>query len=72
MAKKTRRRFTPEKKFNIVKQVLGKARTFLEVSEVYGIHPNQYYSWQTDFFEAALNGFARNHRDGQKLPRIEH
>lgn len=57
MTKRKRRHFTPEEKFNIVKQVLSKARTVSEITEEYGVHPNQYYRWQGEFFEAALNGF---------------
>lgn len=57
MSKKTRRQFTPEEKFNIVKQVLSKAKTVTELSDEYNIHPNQYYRWQNEFFESALLGF---------------
>ena len=57
MTKRKRRRFTPEEKYNIVKQVLSKARTVSEITDEYGIHPNQYYRWQAEFFESALNGF---------------
>jgi transposase-like protein len=53
MAKRKRRRFSPEEKFNIVKQVLSKAKTVSEISEEYDIHPNQYYQWQKDFFNGA-------------------
>lgn len=54
---KKRRRFSPEEKFNIVKQVLSKAKTVTEISDEFDIHPNQYYKWQNEFFEAALDGF---------------
>jgi transposase-like protein len=57
MTKRKRRHFAPEEKFNIVKQVLSKARTVSEITEEYGVHPNQYYRWQAAFFESALNGF---------------
>jgi transposase-like protein len=57
MTKRKRRHFIPEEKFNIVKQVLGKARTVSEITEEYGVHPNQYYRWQSEFLESALNGF---------------
>lgn len=57
MSKRTRKHYTPEEKFNIVKQVLSKARTVSEISEEYGIHTNQYYRWQNEFLESALNGF---------------
>ena len=57
MSKSKRRHFSPEEKFNIVKQVLSKAKAVTEISEEYGIHPNLYYRWQGEFFEAALSGF---------------
>jgi len=57
MSKRKRRNFSPEEKFNIVKQVLSKARTVSEISEEYNIHPNQYHRWQSEFLENALSGF---------------
>jgi transposase len=56
MSKIKRRKFTAEEKFNIVKQVISKAKTVSEISEEYSIHPNLYYKWQNEFFESALNG----------------
>jgi transposase-like protein len=56
MIKRKRKRYTPEEKFNIVKQVLSKARTVSQITEEYGVHPNQYYRWQKEFFESALTG----------------
>ncbi len=66
MSKNKRRRFRPEEKFEIVKQVLSKARTVSEVSDEYNIHPNQYYKWQGEFFEGALNGFKEKSRGRTK------
>ncbi len=66
MSKNKRRRFNPEEKFEIVKQVLSKARTVSEVSDEYNIHPNQYYKWQSEFFEGALNGFKEKSRGRTK------
>jgi transposase len=57
MSKIRRRKYSAEEKFGIVKQVLSKAKTVSEISDEYGIHPNQYYRWQGEFFESALNGF---------------
>lgn len=57
MSKIKRRKFTAEEKFGIVKQVFAKAKTVSEISDEYGIHPNQYYRWQGEFFEGALNNF---------------
>ena len=57
MSKKKRRHFSPEEKFNIVKQVLSKSKTVSEISAENSINQNLYYKWQADFFEAALSGF---------------
>jgi transposase-like protein len=57
MSKIRRRKYSAEEKFGIVKQVLSKAKTVSEISDEYGIYPNQYYRWQGEFFESALNGF---------------
>lgn len=57
MSKIKRRKFTAEEKFGIVKLVLAKAKTVSEISDEYGIHPNQYYRWQGEFLEGALNNF---------------
>ena len=57
MSKKKRRRFKPEEKFKIVKEVISKARSVSEICEECDIHPNQIYKWQKDFFESALEGF---------------
>ena len=56
MSKKKRRRFKPEEKFKIVKEVVSKTRTVTEICDEYRIHPNQFYKWQKEFFESALEG----------------
>jgi transposase-like protein len=38
MSKKKRRHFSPEEKFNIVKQVLSKAKTVSEIADEYSIN----------------------------------
>jgi transposase len=57
MSKIRRRKYSAEEKFGIVKEVVSKAKTVSEISDEYGIHPNQYYRWQGEFFESALSGF---------------
>jgi len=57
MSKRKRRRFKPEEKFKIVKEGVTKARSVSEICDEYGIHPNQFYKWQKEFFESALSGF---------------
>ncbi len=57
MNKKKRRRFKPEEKFKIVKEGISKARSVSEICDEYDVHPNQFYKWQKEFFESALEGF---------------
>jgi len=67
MTKKKRRKFSAEEKFNIVKQVLSKAKSVSEITAEYGVHPNQFYRWQGEFFEAALNGFREKSQGRTKI-----
>ena len=57
MSRKKRKRFKPEEKFNIVKEVVSKTKSVTEIFDEYGIHPNQFYRWQKEFYESALEGF---------------
>lgn len=55
--RRSRKRFTAEKKFEIVKLVISKSKTVSEISKEYDIHPNQFYTWQKEFYDSALSGF---------------
>jgi len=57
MSKKKRKRYKPEEKFKIIKEGVTKTRSVSEICEEYGIHPNQFYKWQKEFFDSALDGF---------------
>lgn len=69
MSKKTdRRKFTPKEKFETVKQVITKAKAVSEICAERGVHVNQYYRWQKDFFDAALERFIEG-KPGRKSTR---
>ena len=53
----TRRQFTAEQKYKVVKEVLTTDSTVSEVCKKYGIGTNLYYRWQQTFLESALIGF---------------
>ena len=53
MAKKTRRRFSSEEKANAVRSHLIDKRKISEIADELGIHPNQFYKWQSELFENA-------------------
>jgi len=53
MAKKTRRRFSSEEKAKAVRSHLIDKRKVSEIADELGIHPNQFYKWQSELFENA-------------------
>jgi transposase-like protein len=61
-----RRKFSAEEKFKTVKLVLSGAKKVSDICEELDIHPNQYYKWQSVFFENALTGFQDNARGRTK------
>lgn len=66
----SRRKFTAEEKYEMVKEVLSKAKSVSEICREHNIHPNQYYRWQRNFLEGALEGF-RGRTESKKLKRLE-
>ena len=54
--KATRRKFTAEKKIQIVIEGLRNEISVNELCRREGIHPTQYYKWSKDFLEAGKNG----------------
>jgi len=59
MSGSTRRQFSTEQKFKIVKEALTTNSSVSEVCKKYGIHASQYYRWQDVFFEGAMENFNR-------------
>jgi transposase len=59
MQGRQRRRYTHEQKFQIVKEALTTDTTIADVCKKYAVVPSQFYRWQEDFFEGALNGLER-------------
>jgi len=52
-----RKRFSSEEKFKIVKEHLTTRTPISELAKKYGMTPQSFYSWQEQFFDAALAGF---------------
>lgn len=63
MNQSTRRRFSTEQKFKIVKETLTTDTNISDICKKYGIHASQYYKWQDVFFEGAMENFNRK-KDG--------
>ena len=69
-----RRRFSPEKKFEIVKEVLVGKVHVSEVCRKYNIDVRQYYSWQKKFLEGAYEAFknsATGHKRKEQSKEVE-
>ena len=54
----TKKRFTPEQKVIILRELLENKLSISQVAEKYGIHVNDIYSWKKKLFENATAIFA--------------
>ena len=62
MESSTRRRFTTEQKYKIVKEVLTTDTTVAEICRKHSISASQFYKWQESFFEGARVGLEAKKR----------
>ena len=53
-----RRRFTPEQKIAYLREHFEKNIPVPDICEKHRIHPNQFYRWKKEFFEAAVEIFS--------------
>ena len=67
-----RRRFSPEKKVEILREHLKNKVPISELSQKYGLHPTLFYRWETELFEGGVDIFSglRSKRNG-KEPAVE-
>jgi putative transposase len=63
---KQRRKFTPQQKFEIVKEGLLSGAHISEVCRRHGISTVTYYDWQTKFFNGAISGLKPKSRNLKK------
>jgi transposase-like protein len=49
-----RRNYTPEQKYKIVKEQLTTKTGIAEITKKYGISSSNFYRWQEEFFNGAL------------------
>lgn len=54
-----RKQFTPQQKVAIVRRHLIEKVPVSDLCDELGIHPNQYYNWQKQFFENGSAAFER-------------
>jgi len=53
-----RKRYSPEMKVRILREHLEQNVSVADVCEKYRIHPNQFYRWKKELFEAAVELFS--------------
>jgi len=63
-----RRRFSPEKKVEILRERLKNDVPLSEICKKYDIHPNQFYRWEKRFFEGGIEVFS-NKKERKKETR---
>lgn len=56
---KSRRHYTPDQKFKIVKEQMTTRTSVSEICKKYDISPAGFYRWQEQFLKAALEGFKK-------------
>lgn len=59
--RKERRRFSPEQKVMIIRELLENNVPISQLAEKYQLHPNDIYNWKKKLFEGAGDLFGSNH-----------
>ena len=59
----TRKRYTAEEKIKILRELQEGGKTISEVSEEFGIHPNNLFKWRKQHLEMGVQGFQRARKD---------
>ncbi len=54
-----RKQLTPEEKVAVIRRHLLENVPVSDLCDEIGVHPNQYYNWQKQFFESGAMVFAR-------------
>jgi transposase-like protein len=52
-----RKRYTPEEKVKILREVLEDGKQVSQVAEQYGLHPNNIFNWRKQLFEGGSQAF---------------
>lgn len=70
---RTRRHFTPDQKFKIVKEQMTTKSSVSDICKKYEISPTNFYKWQEKFLKSALEGFKKSEAGPTKaeLRKIE-
>ncbi len=63
---KERKRYTPEQKIIILRELLENNMPISQVAEKYGVHTNDIYNWKKKLFESADLIFSANNSDSKQ------
>jgi transposase-like protein len=72
-----RKRFTPEEKAKILREIVEDGKSVSTVAEAYGLHPNNIFTWRKQLFEGAAGIFEIKRQDvtakaeGRKAAELE-
>ena len=52
-----RKRYTPEEKIKILREILEDGKSISQIAEKYGLHPNNLFKWRKQLFEGGIKTF---------------
>ena len=58
-----RKRYTAEEKMKILRELQENGKTISQVSEEYGVHPNNVFKWRKQHLEMGVDGFKTSRKD---------
>lgn len=69
LKKQQRRRYSPEEKLSILKRHLVGKESVSDICDHLGLHPNQFYKWQSELFSNGISAF--NNDKSRRRKRAE-
>jgi transposase-like protein len=58
-----RKKYTAEEKIKVLREIQEDGKTISQVSEEYGIHPNNIFKWRKQHLEMGVQGFRTTRPD---------
>lgn len=68
---KERKRYNPEQKVLILRELLENNVPVSQLAEKYGVHPNDIYNWKKKLFESAADIFTNKSNNGASSSSAE-
>ena len=69
--KRSRRTFSAEFKAKVAIESIKELKTISEISQEYGVHPNQIAKWKKDFLSNADKVFDRGKEEADQIKKLE-